>query len=59
MSQYTVYFTDNRDPPVLQKEAITVEAPSQYEAIPKATAQFFGAHSTERIEDFLVNCPSS
>ena len=58
MQKFTVTFQDERTPIQRPTESIDVEAESSFQAIPLATAIFFQKYPEERIQDFLVNCPS-
>ena len=59
MQKFTVTFQDERRPIKQPTESIDVEAESSFQAIPLATALFFQKYPDERIQDFLVNCPSA
>lgn len=54
MKQFTVRFTDQRDPPKLQYEEIKVECRNSSEAIEAASTMFFTKHPGELHRDFLI-----
>jgi len=58
MRKFTVTFQDDRRPIQRATESIVVEADSSFDAIPVATALFFQKYPDEKIQDFVVNCPS-